>query len=311
VSLAIIREAAKVLDEEQEPEEGLGLGAAPTGEAAEAAAGGEDWAAGPAGDSFDAAYEISGKLEEELPAITEEPKATSYNLKQLAGKASRIPLHVMERLLATTSIHATDVESGQTFLEHACNTGDMQLAKLCFRRGMSLNMLTASGDTPFNICIRRGDREMVAFLRGYGVKVNSQDRDGVAGMHVAAQKNDVDCICRLVEWAADVHVSDTFGRTPLHFAAKYGRDEASMLLLELAADMNAMDNKNITPVGYAEQHDQFKLMDRLVELGGFVSRPGKEACTKAPGVVAQPKWMLNKAPHMLRLGKFNTCPLPV
>jgi ankyrin repeat protein len=214
----------------------------------------------------------------------------------------------MERLLATTSIHATDVDSGMSFLEHAAHTGDIQLAKLCFRRGMKLNMICQNGDTPFNITVARRDHHMMEFLHNYGVKVNAQDRNGVTALHTATEKNDVDAVCRLIEWAADINIVDKQGRTPLHFAGKYGHNDAAMLLLELAADMNAMDEKNSTPTGYAEAHDHFGLMDRLVMLGGRVMRPGLADAKKQPGEVDQPKFMLQKGPHLLRLQKI---PVPL
>jgi hypothetical protein len=246
------------------------------------------------------------------PQETEEPeeiqKQTTFNLKQVAGRGNRIPIHVMERLLATTSIHATDVDSDVSFLEHAANTGDIQLAKLCFRRGMKLNMITKGGTTPFNITVRKHNHEMMEFLHNYGVKVNSQDREGVTALHTAVEKNDIDAICRLIEWAADINIVDNIGRTPLHFAGKFGHMDAAMLLLELGADLNANDEKNRTPIKYAEAFDHFELMDRLVLLGGRTTRPPLADAKKPPGEVAQPKFMMKKGAHMLRLQKI---PVPL
>merc|ERR1712050_614336 len=47
-----------------------------------------------------------------------------------------------------------------------------------------------------------------------------------------------------------------------------GKYETTMLLLELGADMNAKDEKEYTAVAHAEAKNHFKLMDRLVDLGG-------------------------------------------
>merc|ERR1712046_487046 len=124
----------------------------------------------------------------------------------------------------------------------------------------------------------------------------------------AVEINDVDAICRLIEWAADINIVDHQGRAPLHFAGIFGHMDAAMLLLELAADLNLMDEKNYTPIGYAEKHDHFVLMDRLVMLGGRTGCPGLADAKKQPGVVDQPKFMLKKGPHLLRLQKI---PVPL
>jgi ankyrin repeat protein len=47
-----------------------------------------------------------------------------------------------------------------------------------------------------------------------------------------------------------------------------GHYDTAMFLLELGADLNAADNKAFTAVAHAEASDHFKLMDRLVMLGG-------------------------------------------
>jgi hypothetical protein len=303
-SFAILRDAPAEPAPTSEPDQAADAPAAAFADHAQA-----EWAPGhdEPMDGLDDSYAFVGQAQEmeEEPEI---PKQMTYNLKQVAGRGNRIPIHVMERLLATTSIHATDVDSGQSFLEHAAHTGDIQLAKLCFRRGMKLNMITNNGDTPFNITVRRGNHSMMEFLHNYGVKVNSQDGTGVTALHTAVEKNDVDAICRLIEWASDINIVDNKGRTPLHFAGKFGHMDAAMLLLELAADLNAMDEKNYTPIGYAEHHDHFSLMDRLVMLGGQTTRPALAQAKKPPGEVSQPKFMLKKGPHLLRLQKI---PVPL
>jgi hypothetical protein len=303
-SFAILRDAPAEAAPTSEPEQAVDGPAAAFADHAAA-----EWAPDLDEDlnGLDDSYAFVGQAQEmeEEPEI---PKQMTYNLKQVAGRGNRIPIHVMERLLATTSIHATDVDSGQSFLEHAAHTGDIQLAKLCFRRGMKLNMITNNGDTPFNITVRRGNHSMMEFLHNYGVKVNSQDGTGVTALHTAVEKNDVDAICRLIEWASDINIVDNKGRTPLHFAGKFGHMDAAMLLLELAADLNAMDEKNYTPIGYAEHHDHFSLMDRLVMLGGQTTRPPQAQAKKPPGEVSQPKFMLKKGPHLLRLQKI---PVPL
>ncbi|CAJ1349472.1 unnamed protein product, partial [Effrenium voratum] len=194
-------------------------------------------------------------------------KATTFNLKQIVTRTGTVLMNMLERLLETTDINATDVETNMTLLEFACNSGNLGLAKLCYRRGARLMGKTAKGETAFNICTRNKRYDMMEFLHIYGVKINSADSDGRTALHVAAQNNDVDAICRLLEWGADVNICDHRQRTPIHLSAAGGHTPATMLLLEVGADMNAKDDREYTAMAHAEANNHFSLMDRLVQLG--------------------------------------------
>lgn len=195
-------------------------------------------------------------------------KAKSFNLKQIVSRTGTVLMNMLERLLENTDIDAVDVESNMTLLEFACTTGNLGLAKLCYRRGAKLMAKTRKGETAFNIVTRAKRYDMMEFLHIYGVKINSADAEGRTALHVAAQYNDVDGICRLIEWGADVNIADNKRRTPIHLAAAGGNYQACMLLLEMGADMNAKDIREYTALAHAEANNHFNLMDRLVQLGG-------------------------------------------
>eukprot|EP00932_Pfiesteria_piscicida_P019215 SRR837773.6042.p1 GENE.SRR837773.6042~~SRR837773.6042.p1 ORF type:complete len:390 (+),score=141.02 SRR837773.6042:127-1170(+) len=206
----------------------------------------------------------------DLKAAFEPPKEKlkTFNLKQIVTRNGTVLMNMLERLLETTEIDAQDVETEQTLLEYACNTGNMGLAKLCYRRGAKLSARTKKGDTAFNIVTRNRRYDMMEFLHMYGVKVNSCDADGRTALHCAAHNNDLDGICRLVEWGADVNIRDHMRRTPIHIAAAAGHEKATMLLLEVGADMNAKDAKLYTAAAHANMNSHFDLFDRLNGLGG-------------------------------------------
>jgi len=195
-------------------------------------------------------------------------KLKTFNLKQIVTRNGTVLMNMLERLLETTEIDARDVETEQTLLEYACNTGNMGLAKLCYRRGANLSAKTKKGETAFNIVTKNKRYDLMEFLHTYGVKVNAADAAGRCALHVAAANDDVDGVCRLLEWGADVNIRDNKKRTPIHVAAAGGNMKATMLLLEVGADMNAKDDREYTAVAHAEANNEFVLMDRLVQLGG-------------------------------------------
>lgn len=195
-------------------------------------------------------------------------KLKTFNLKQIVTRNGTVLMNMLERLLETTEIDARDVETEQTLLEYACHTGNMGLAKLCYRRGANLSAKTQKGETAFNIVTQNKRYDLMEFLHTYGVKVNSADAKGRTALHVAAANDDVDGVCRLVEWGADVNIKDDKKRTPIHVSAASGNMKTTMLLLEVGADMNAKDDREYTAVAHAEANNHFVLMDRLVQLGG-------------------------------------------
>merc|ERR1719199_1735190 len=72
----------------------------------------------------------------DLKAAFEPPKERlkTFNLKQIVTRNGTVLMNMLERLLETTEIDAHDVETEQTLLEYACQTGNIGLAKLCYRR---------------------------------------------------------------------------------------------------------------------------------------------------------------------------------
>jgi len=238
-------------------------------------------------------------------------KSKTFNIKQIVTKNGMILMNILDRMLETTAIDATDVETDKTLLEYASMTGNMSLAKLCFRRGMNMSALTKDGNTAFNVATKRKDYQMMEFLHMYGVKVNSADAEGRNALHVATSNNDIDGICRLIEWGSDINLKNHKKQTPLHYAAMGGYMEVAMLLLELSAELNAKDEKNFTAVAHAEATDHFELMDRLVQLGGKHASElemEKSAVSDKIGRLAQPKFM-RKSTSLTRMKKLPV-PLP-
>jgi len=252
----------------------------------------------------------------DLKAAFEPPKEklNTFNLKQIVTRNGTVLMNMLERLLETTEIDAHDVETEQTLLEYACNTGNMGLAKLCYRRGAKLAARTRKGDTAFNIVTKNRRYDMMEFLHTYGVKVNSCDKDGKTGLHCAAHNNDLDGICRLVEWGADVNIRDSGKRTPIHTAAAAGNMQATMLLLEVGADMNAKDEKLYTAAAHANFNSHFALFDRLTALGGrrhgqIKTEQMKAVSTTKMGELVVSAGML-KSSSLGRIGKITVGGLP-
>lgn len=253
----------------------------------------------------------------DLRQVFEPPKEKmkTFNRKQIVTRSGMVLMNMLERLLETTDIDALDIETDETLLEYACNTGNSQLAKLCYRRGANLNARTKKGDTPLNIVTSNRRYDLMEFLHMYGVKVSSTDGKGRTALHIAAAKNDIDAACRLIEWGIDVNLRDKNRMTPLHHASAGGHHAVTMLLLEVGADMNAKDKKEYTAVAWSEANNHFELMDRLVLLGGKghgLSKGGAQSQSAKSiglGTVNVSSQML-KSSSLGRIGKVEARGMP-
>jgi len=252
----------------------------------------------------------------DLKAAFEPPreKLKTFNLKQIVTRSGTVLMNMLERLLETTEIDAADVETEQTLLEYACVTGNMGLAKLCYRRGAKLSAKTRKGDTAFNIVTKARRYDLMEFLHMYGVKVNSCDANGLTALHCAAKNDDVDGICRLVEWGADVNIRDNQMRTPIHLAAAAGNAKATMLLLEVGADMNAKDAKLYTAAAHANFNSHFDLFDRLVALGGrrhgqIIAEDQRDSTKRSLGGLIVSPGMV-KSSSLGRIGRISVAGMP-
>merc|ERR1719261_1288389 len=254
----------------------------------------------------------------DLKAAFEPPKEKlkTFNLKQIVTRNGTVLMNMLERLLETTEIDAFDVETESTLLEYACQTGNVGLAKLCYRRGANLSARTKKGDTAFNIVTKNRRYDIMEFLHKYGVKVNSSDIEGQTALHIAAGQNDVDGVCRLLEWGADVNMRDNKRKTPLHVSAAGGHFKTTMLLLEVGAELNAQDEKGYTSAAWAEAKNHFALMDRLVMLGGKGHGLSQKDNTMKSSKSAKQLGDLNVSPQMLkssslgRIGKIRVQGMP-
>eukprot|EP00913_Durusdinium_trenchii_P017991 g16907.t1 len=94
--------------------------------------------------------------------------AKTFNLKQIVTRTGTVLMNMLERLLETTDIDAVDVESDMTLLEFACTSGNLGLAKLCYRRGAKLMAISKRGETAFNIVTRNRRYDIMEFLHIYG-----------------------------------------------------------------------------------------------------------------------------------------------
>ena len=108
-------------------------------------------------------------------------------------------------------------EENETVWKLAC-FGELEILKIRFDEGESMNEQDDKGFTPLNWAARNGHRDVVAFLMEKGCSVEVPSFGGMKPIHHACNKN-LERIVRLLLKKADVNSSDENGDSPLHYAA--------------------------------------------------------------------------------------------
>jgi ankyrin repeat protein len=133
-------------------------------------------------------------------------------------------------------VNARD-KSGNSVLEQAASSNNVEVARLLIARGAQVNNVDEGGYTPLLNAAGNGDRSaaMVKLLLEHGAQVNVR-----TGETAEIVKNSPLLLGHL---------------TPLHEAVGQGNYETVEALLKAGADVNAKDVRNATPLVFAVATD--------------------------------------------------------
>ncbi|XP_067669418.1 serine/threonine-protein phosphatase 6 regulatory ankyrin repeat subunit B-like isoform X2 [Haliotis asinina] len=163
------------------------------------------------------------------------------------------------------------VEVDSTVVCRACAAGDLNIVKMVFGKGATVNMVSHDGDTPLHSACQ-GNSTVVAYLLKKGARVNqASDDTGDTPLHRAAMWGSTECADVLLKAGADVNVQNNTGDTPLHRAAKWECTECADVLLKAGADVNAQDNTGDTPLHAAAGTTSTECVDVLLKAGAGVN----------------------------------------
>ncbi|XP_046554206.1 putative ankyrin repeat protein RF_0381, partial [Haliotis rubra] len=156
----------------------------------------------------------------------------------------------------------------------ACEVGELNIVKMLFEKGATMNMKASDGSTPLQSSCR-GHPNVVSYLLKKGASVNQASTvTGDTALHIAAERESAECVDMLLKAGADVTVQNNTGDTPLHRAAGWGSSECVDVLLKAGADVNVQDNTGVTPLhGAAEPtgRGSTECVDVLLKVGADVN----------------------------------------
>ncbi len=123
---------------------------------------------------------------------------------------------------------------GKNALHMACEVGSKRIAKLCLRKGISVNVQDLMGRTCLHyICTASypGTETMLEYLISKGAIRDASDVLGATPLHYAARLDHVECVEALLVMNARADKQDVRGSTPLHDAGAAGMVSSVRTLL--------------------------------------------------------------------------------
>lgn len=143
---------------------------------------------------------------------------------------------------------------GNTPLHEACESDDLESAKILIDSGADVNAAGEGEASAFHFAIKHhGSLELVKLLLEKGASLEAKEGNNDRPIHLAARRvsGGFDCLRLLVDAGADVNAEGNMGRTALHIAAEDGSLDKVKLLLSRGGTLKN-DCNGETPLDLSE-----------------------------------------------------------
>lgn len=225
-------------------------------------------------------------------------------LMKAAGGAH--PAVVKKLLGLKVAVDTTD-KYGETALNIACWSGDLDSINQLLDAGANPNTQSKNGATPLMGAAYRGDVNMIGALLDKRAGIDARTLKGTA-LALAAQGDRMDAIKLLLDRGANPNVyglpqpEDSIMLTPLTYAAEHGNEAAVNLLLDHGA--KADDSQGgFTPMMDAARGNYVAIMETLKAHGATIDGQDDEHGNSA--LILAASWNQPKALRKLIEWKAN------
>ena len=145
-----------------------------------------------------------------------------------------------------------------------------------------VNYVNSDGETPLHLAVAKKQNEIVCLLLHNNADVNIQNNQGDTALHVAVQSNLLIFILLVDKCRNSLQNHD--GDTPFHLAARYGKTELVDLMIKenkpsndpyssnhdvskTSRFKNIVNNQHYTALHYACAENNYKIVEKLLEIG--------------------------------------------
>jgi len=159
--------------------------------------------------------------------------------------------------------------NGNTWLHHACETGNIEVINAILEKASSVagssvaTMRNETGKTPLMLLTEKNNATAVhALIQNNNMPLYRCSSELVEALHTACKNGAFETVEELIaKYPGMINNIDDKGKTALHHAAASGQGKIVDFLLAKTADLHAKDNYGKTPTyeAFCNNHDQMGL----------------------------------------------------
>jgi hypothetical protein len=148
----------------------------------------------------------------------------------------------------------------------------LELARMLYRNGSSVNFQGFFRRSPLHSATRRGDSAIIQVLLDFNLDINAKSLNDETPLHLALNYQDQpldhsETVQLLLEYGADSNARTSDGFTPLHLASSEGTVEDLRMLLKFGADIEAVDKNGKTAYQIASENGRDEIAKFLLAYG--------------------------------------------
>ncbi len=148
---------------------------------------------------------------------------------------------------------------------------DITKVKKLVKRGNSVNVKNAIGQTPLIVAAEKGNLEIATFLIDNGADINAQDGTLQEGpIHLALRGDNKRMLQLLLSKGADPNLAGDAQKTPILYAVERQNVDFTKLLLRFKADPSIADTDGIRPLWKSLMLNNAEIVSLLLENGAEI-----------------------------------------
>jgi ankyrin repeat protein len=188
---------------------------------------------------------------------------------------------VKQLVFVSLDINLRDNQSHMTALEHAVETGNLEIVRVLVRAGARADLRDDYGRTALMRMGEKATTDVVRELLSAGAKVNERDESGKSALMYAAESTSPEVVKELLDNGAKIDFKDEDGKTALMLAAANddGDRQTAKMLIDAGAVVNDSDNAGKTPLMIAAEEGDVATVKLLLSFGAKVNERDNQGCT--------------------------------
>lgn len=206
-----------------------------------------------------------------------------------SARPEGVDLKQKDRLAAETLLsrgaEANDaLESGDTALHLAANTGSVGIVRLLLEHGADVVVRNIGGATALHLAASSGHADIAQLLIDHGADIHAKDVNQETPLHEAAENGSKEIVKLLVSRGAVIDGQGAWKETPLHRAAQFGGIENAKLLIDCGANLDVQSVIGETALHLAALTNRPEMVEYLLAHGAecrsAVAPYSEDGCTQ-------------------------------